>query len=34
MGLIAAAIRRANPDVAREAISARWLIERGLQPSK
>ena len=34
MGLIAAAIRRAYPDVAREAISARWLIERGLQPSK
>lgn len=33
MGLIAAAIRRAYPDVAREDISARWLIERGLQPA-
>jgi len=33
MGLIAAAIRHAHPDAAREDISARWLIEPGLQPS-
>jgi len=33
MGLIAAAIRHAHPEAAREEISDRWLIERGLQPS-